>query len=309
MSAQYELPLTEDPFVDLAEKLGVSFEYVKEELSEYLASGLVIRVGPQLNYKAFKSESVAALVGAKVDEGRIFDVAKKINETKGVKHNFLREDERFNVWFTIKARNKEELVEKVRELMEECGVEDYVVLPSKRVYKMDVKYDLYKGISWSSRVEEDESVPFVDELGLDPEMLKDMEKNFEVVERPFKKFSEKYGYSESELVDLLKELIEKRVVRDFYAVLNGEKAGFRENGMNLIKTEEPEKVAEKLLKEFPQITHLVQRECPESWRYPLYFMVHAFERRSIDEIAEKVREFREIEEVRILYSKMNLRSV
>ncbi len=309
MAAQYNLPLVEEPFVVLAEKLGVDFEYLKSKLDEYLSAGLILRIGPQLNYKAFKSESVAALVGAKVDESRVFEVAKRINGEKGVKHNFLREGDEYNVWYTIKAKDREELFERIENLMRDCKVSDYVVLPSKRVYKMDVKYDLYRGVSWSLRVEREEKVPLVEELGVSAKLLKDMEQNFKVEERPFRRFSEKYGYDESELVDLLRELIEKRVVRDFYAVLNGEKVGFRENGMNLVRTEKPGEVAEKLLKEFPQITHLVERECPENWNYPLYFMVHAFERETIERVAEEVRGMDDVVEVRILYSKMNLRNV
>lgn len=307
MAAQYNMPLTEEPFVALSEKLGVSFDYVKNELERYLKRGLIIRIGPQLNYKAFRGESVAALVGARVEESRIFEVARMINKEKGVKHNFLREDENYNVWYTIKARDREVLFEKIKALMEKCRVEDYVVLPSKRVYKMDVKYDLYKGVSWSYRVEKNERVPLVEELGISPELLKDMEKNFSVEEKPFRKFAEKYGMKAGEIVDLLKELIEKRVVRDFYAVLNGERAGFKENGMNLIRTENPERIAGILLEKFPQITHLVERECPENWNYPLYFMVHAFERETIEKIAEEVREIEGVEEVKVLYSKMNLR--
>ena len=309
MAAQYSLPLTEDPFVSLSEKLGVDFEYLRRELAEYLERKLILRVGPQLNYKAFKSESVAALVGARVEESRVFEVARIINRVKSVKHNFLREDKDYNVWYTIKAKDREELFEKIESLMVECKVSDYIVLPSKRVYKMDVKYDLYRGISWSSRVEKEDRVPLVEELGVDPNFLRDMEKNFRIEERPFKRFSEKYGYSESEIVDLLRELIEKRVVRDFYAVLNGERVGFKENGMNLIKTEEPEEVAKKLLENYPQITHLVERECPENWSYPLYFMVHAFERSAIEDVAKEVRELNGVADVRILYSKMNLRNV
>ncbi len=309
MAAQYNMPLTEEPFVALSEKLGVSFDYLKNELESYLRKGLIIRIGPQLNYKAFRGESVAALVGVKVEGNRIFEVARMINNESGVKHNFLREDENYNLWYTIKAKDKEALIEKIKTLMERCEVEDYIVLPSRRVYKMDVKYDLYKGVSWSNRIERNEKVPLVEELGISPKLLKDMEKNFSVEERPFRKFAEKYGMKEGEIVDLLKELIEKRVVRDFYAVLNGERAGFKENGMNLVRTENPEKVAKILLELFPQITHLVERECPENWNYPLYFMVHAFERETIEKIAQEVREIEGVEEVRILYSKMNLRNI
>ena len=306
MAAQYDMPLTEQPFIDLAEKLNVEYGYVKNKLQEYLKEGIIIRVAPQLNYRAFRSESYAALVGIKVDEKRIFDVARVINKERGVKHNFLRDDE-YNIWFTIKAKDQKTLENRITNLMERCGITDYIVLPSKRVYKMDVKYDLYNGVSWSNRGMEKKDVPLVDDLGLDEGMLKEMERNFEIDDRPFKKFANKYGYKELELVDLIKELMEKRVIRDFYAVLNGEKVGFKENGMNVIKTSKPEKVAKDLLDKIPQITHLVERQTPKKWNYPLYFMVHAFKKDKIEEIAEIAKRINGVEELKILYSKMNLR--
>ena len=301
MKAQYEMPVTETPFCNLAEKLGKDESYVIEKLNEYLKAGIVKKVGPQLNYKAFRGISHAALVGAEV-KGDLEKTVRIINQERAVKHNFLREHERYNIWFTIKAQTKERLVEKTREIMKMAGVENYVILPSVRVYKMDVKYDLYRGVSYSTRAENRKEVPKVDELGISGEMLKDMERNFSVEKRPFRRFSEKYGYNEGELADLIAELINKRVVRDFYAVLNGHNAGFRENGMNLIRTDQSEKVAEKLLLEIPEITHLVQREVPESWDYPIYFMVHATNRDAIEKIAERAKKIDGVKELRILYS-------
>lgn len=301
MKAQYEMPVCETPFAELAEKLERSEEYVIGELRKYMQQGIVKKVGPQLNYRAFRGISHAALVGAEIKEN-LEGAVEIINADRGVKHNFLREHEVYNIWFTIKAPSREELFERTREIMERCGVENYVVLPSVRVYKMDVKYDLFRGVSFSTRAEEKIDVPKVEELGIDGTMLRDMERNFSIEERPFRKFAEKYGYSEGELADLIAELIEKRVVRDFYAVLNGHKAGFKENGMNLVKTDEPEKVAEILLKKIPEMTHLVQREVPENWNYPVYFMIHAVNRETIESIADRVRELKGVEELRILYS-------
>jgi len=299
MEAQYNLPLTETPFVDLAENLGRKPEDVIKALRYYVKIGVVKRVGPQLNYKAFREIGFAALVGAKI--GDVEKAVGIINAEKGVKHNFLRDHPVYNLWFTIKAESLDALIEKTRSLMRDCGAERYLILPSKRVYKMDVKYDLNRGVSWSEIVEERDDVKRIDdeEIG---KMLKDMERSFPIEERPFKKFSKKYGYKEEEIVDLISEMVEERVVRDFYAVLNGQKSGFVENGMNLVRTEDPEGVAKRLLRKFPEITHLVERGVERDWNYPLYFMVHAVKREIIREIAERAGKIRGIEEIKILFS-------
>ncbi len=310
MAVQYELPLTEQPFSDLAEELGLKSEVLIDRLREFRRDGVLKRVGANLNYRAFGRIGRAVLVAFACRDEDVPRVAKTINEsidTIRLKHNYLRDHPRYRVWFTFKGRNLDELIEKVREIATKCGVEDYLLLPSKRVYKMDVKYDLFRGISWSERGLERVDVPKVEELGIPAEMLFELERNLPIDERPFKAVAERYGYSESELVDLVSELIERGVIRDFSGVLRERKIGFSENGMNMVRIdpEEAEKLALKLVNEFPQITHLVEREVPENWAYPLYFMVHADSREKIERVRREVEERYGVEVV-TLYSIKNL---
>jgi|Deesub1362A_J573_1020465.scaffolds.fasta_scaffold00127_29 DNA-binding Lrp family transcriptional regulator len=305
MAIQYEFPLTENPFYDLSTNTGLPLEFVIAKVKMFRGSGVIKRIGANLNYKAFRMVSKAALVGASVPENRIEEVSKMINRTRP-KHNFWRTHENYNVWFTFKARTEDEVIAQVKELMKTCNVCDYVILPTKRVYKMDVKYDLFKGISWSNKGIEPETIPFVDELGLDSKMLKELE-NLEVKERPFMQFAEN-GYSESEIVELIAELIKKGVVRDFSGVLSERRIGINENGMTIIKPEgSAEEVALRLLNDLPQITHLIVRNVPENWEYPVYFMMHASSKSQIEETREKVLGYDNVADVKILYSKMDLK--
>jgi DNA-binding Lrp family transcriptional regulator len=308
MELQYSFPLNEDPFVEVAERLGRSVQDVISSTIEMLNQGIILRIGVHLNYKAFREISRAALVGAAVEEDRIEEVARKINGLR-VKHNFWRSHPRYTVWYTIKAPDDDALVSKIDELMRSCGVKDYVVLPSKRVYKMDVKYHLYKGVSWSEKGLEPESIPKVDELGVNAELLRKLESNFPVSEKPFSSLSKEFEMSESEIVELVEEMIRKGVARGFNAVLSGERAGFKENGMVVVKTTEPEELAFKLLKDVPEITHLVERQVPENWNYPLYFMVHATSKEPIEQIQKRVESMEGVEETDVLYSIRNLLKV
>ena len=311
MEIQYNLPLTEHPFIDLAENLGLKANELIEKLKEFKRRGIIKRIGTNLNYKAFKKIGKAVLVAFACDENDVLRIARMINESiddVSLKHNFLRNHETYRIWFTFKGENKEELLRKVEELAKKCGVKDYLFLPSKRIYKMDVKYDLFKGISWSEKGLEKDDVPKVDELGVDANMLFELERKLPISERPFKDFASKYGYEESELVDLIAELIDKGVIRDFSGVLRESKIGFKENGMNMVKVDpdEAESLALKLVKDFPQITHLVEREVPKRWCYPIYFMVHADSRDKIENVRKEVEDRYGVE-ILTLYSRMNLK--
>lgn len=305
MGLQYDLPLTEDPFAHLAEKIQLEQDLVFKSIRKFKQEGVIKRIGANLNYRALKLTGKAALIGASVEENRINDVAILINGTNP-KHNFWRQDDLFNVWFTIKAKSEEEVVENTHELMKRCGIENYVILPTRRVYKMDVKYDLYKGVSWSDKGIEPQEVPYVDDLGLDVNLLKQLS-DLPVEERPFKGLK---GYSEQELVDLISELIEKGVFRDFSGVLSERKIGIEENGMTVIKPgDNISEIISRLADNVPQITHLVERKIIGNWEYPIYFMVHAVDKEPIEEIKNNVMQFDGVEDAKILYSKMDLKEL
>ena len=300
MELQYNFPISETPYTDLAYKLDLNPDYVISKLLEFKRSGIIKRVGANLNYKSIGFIKTACLVAFACRDDEVQRIARIINESFpdiNLKHNYLRDHERYKVWFTVKGESLEKIFKEVEEVANACKVKDYLVLPSKRVYKMSVKYDLYKGISWSYGVERD------------PETVEDEElidlliklQNIPISERPFK-FE---GYSEIEVVEIVKEMIKKGVFRDFYGVLRERAIGFKENGMNLVKTDEPEKVARKLLN-YPQITHLVERNTPDNWRYPLYFMVHADEREKIECFKRDVSEDLGVE-ITTLYSIASLK--
>uniref|UniRef100_A0A7J2TGY3 Lrp/AsnC family transcriptional regulator n=1 Tax=Archaeoglobus fulgidus TaxID=2234 RepID=A0A7J2TGY3_ARCFL len=295
MTVQYSMPISATPLEDLADEIGRSYEEVERKLKEYKASGILKRYGANMNYRAFPNYRQSSLIGFKISEEK----AKKINELgERVKHNFLRDSD-FNVWFTLKGRDIEEIRKIAAKLAEELGAEDYVFLPTKRVYKMDVKYHLYKGISWSYGLEP-EKVASLEELGLD-ESIKILE-NLPISRRPFREL----GMDEEGTVDLIRELIKKGVVRDFSGVLSERGIGFKYNGMNVLKTRNPEAVARDLLS-FPEITHLVERITDEKWNYPIYFMVHAVDREKIEAVARRALEISGVEELKIIYSRANLK--
>ncbi len=299
MAIQYDFPISETPFIDLSQNLDLSLNKLILRLKEFKQRGIIKRIGANLNYKAIGFIKRACLIAFACDYRDVYKIAKTINESFpdiNLKHNYLREHERYKIWFTLKDESFEKIADKVKKVAEMCGVKDYLILPSKRVYKMNVKYDLYKGISWSYGFEKEPKEVDREIVDLIVRL-----QDIPIDERPFR-FK---GYSECEVVDLIREMLEKGVFRDFYGVLRERAIGFNENGMNMIRTEKPERIAKKLLK-YPQITHLVEREFPKNWDYSLYFMVHADVRKKIEEFKKLVQEDLDVE-ITTLYSVTSLK--
>ncbi len=277
MKVQYDFPLVDRPFLEIGKELGLSEDEVIKRLRAHVESGVLRRIGAVMNYRARGLE--AALVGFAVPEELVDDVAADINKDPLVTHNFLRDYKPYNVWFVTKAKTAEELEAKVRAVAEKWGV-DYVVLYSLRTYKLDVRFDLYEGISRSKSGILQENPPTIDELGIPKEFYSRI-RSIPLVPEPFRYAAQALGKSVGETLDVLRDLIEKGVLREFHGSLDGEKLGFKENAMVVLKRPDCEMAAS-----LAESTHVVLRNTvPSKWDYPCYFMVHA---RSRDLIRERV---------------------
>ena len=273
MRVQYDFPLVDRPFLEIGRDLGLDEDEVIRRLRKHVESGVLRRIGSVMNYRARGLE--AALVGFAVPERLIDDVAADINKDPMVTHNYLRDYKPYNVWFVTKAKTAEELEAKVKAVAERWGV-DYVILYSLRTYKLDVRFDLYEGISRSKSGILPENPPSVDELGIPREFYSRV-RSIPLVPEPFRGAAEALGKSVGEALDVLQELIKKGVLREFHGALDGEKLGFNENAMVVLKRPDCEKAAA-----LTESTHVVLRNTvPGKWDYPCYFMVHARSRELI----------------------------
>lgn len=277
MKVQYDFPLVDRPFLEIGRELGLSEDEVIRRLRAHVESGVLKRIGAVTNYRARGLE--AALVGFAVPEELIDKVAADINKDPMVTHNFLRDYKPYNVWFVTKAKTAEELEAKVEALAEKWGV-DYVVLYSLRTYKLDVRFDLYEGISRSKSGILPESPPTIDEIGIPREFYSKI-RSIPLVPEPFRDVARALGKSVGEALDVVEDLVKRGVLRELHGTLDGEKLGFLENAMVVLRRPDCEMAAS-----LTESTHVVLRNTvPGKWEYPCYFMVHA---RSKDLIRRRV---------------------
>jgi DNA-binding Lrp family transcriptional regulator len=144
MEMQDHFPLSPRPFKELADRLGIPEEEVIERTRRLQAEGMIRRIGPILDVRRVKGR-VGSLIGMKVPEDRLEEVAKIVNQFREVSHNYVRNDE-YNVWFTISARGQERFNEILDAIKRESGIDDILVLSTKRYFKLSVRFDLERDL-------------------------------------------------------------------------------------------------------------------------------------------------------------------
>jgi DNA-binding Lrp family transcriptional regulator len=294
MEAQHNFPLVERPYKALGERLGVDEGWVIERLRGLVKAGVLKRIGAILNYRSRGLE--AALVGMAVPEDIIEEVAAEVNKDPYVSHNFQRDYKPYNLWFVTKANSREELEAKVASVAKRYGL-DYVILYSLRSYKVDVRFDLRRGVSWTKGELLPENPPPLSSLGV-PMAFFSKVKSLPLAPEPFKEAAEVLGVSVEEALGKIREFIKLGVLRDLHATVDGEAVGFRENAMVVLREPICEAAARLNI-----TTHVVLRNTvPGKWQYPCYFMVHGVSRQILEDYVKDAVKRLGVSDYRMLYS-------
>lgn len=134
---QRDLPLTEKPYLALAEELGVEEKDVLKALRWLKSKGIIRRLGATFDARRLGYQPT--LCAAKVPPERIEDVAAVLNSYPEVTHNYLREHE-YNIWFTLIAENEEEQKALIEEIRQKTGFEEILNLPARKMFKIAVNF-------------------------------------------------------------------------------------------------------------------------------------------------------------------------
>jgi DNA-binding Lrp family transcriptional regulator len=99
-----ELPLTERPFADVGQELGISEDEVIERLRRMLAQGTLTRFGPLFQIE--RAGGLFVLAALEVPEADFARITALVNGLPEVAHNYRREH-RLNMWFVVAAESHE----------------------------------------------------------------------------------------------------------------------------------------------------------------------------------------------------------
>jgi DNA-binding Lrp family transcriptional regulator len=134
---QQGMPLTPNPYADIARQLGVYETTVLETLRRLQTEGVVSRVGAVFRPNRVGASTLAAMA---VPQDEIEAVAAIVNEFDEVNHNYEREHE-FNLWFVVVAMDEDRLQQALVDIEAACGY-PVLNLPLLDEFFIDLGFDL-----------------------------------------------------------------------------------------------------------------------------------------------------------------------
>ncbi|MBO8136845.1 MAG: Lrp/AsnC family transcriptional regulator [Desulfotomaculum sp.] len=143
---------------------------------------------------------------------------------------------------------------------------------------------------------------------LEKNIIKELQAGLPLVSRPFAQLGAKFGLSEQQMLEKVKELKERGYLRRIGAALRHQRVGYMANAMVVwrVPEERVKEVGEKLAAH-PEVTHCYQRKTWEHWSYNLYTMIHKKSRMECEALAERLAQLVEVSDYKLLYSTKELK--
>jgi len=288
---QSSFPLDPEPFAAVAIAAELELDDVLARTKRLLDERIIREITPIFDTRALGYESM--LVAAKVDSEYPQRAAQAVNAHPGVSHNYLRTHD-FNLWFTIATPPDSELglAGTLDVLMRETGAESMRQLPTLTLFKINMNLEMEKGTeALAAAVDaapprELEPQPYDDR---DIAVIRALQGPMEAVERPYDSAAAEVGMSTEELLDHLRGMVDRKLLRRVAAILFHRRAGFSANGMGVWKVPEDE-IMEMggRMASFRGISHCYQRPTYEDWPYSVFTMAHGRSKEECDAILDSI---------------------
>ena len=311
---QSRYPLDARPFELVASEAELETDEVKTRTQRLLDERIIREITPIFDTRALGYSSM--LVAAKVDDENPHRAAKIINSHPGVSHNYLRTHE-FNLWFTIATPPDSELgLDGTLEVLQRLtGAESIRQLPTLQLFKINMNLEMEGGTEdLAASIEaapprELERQPYDDR---DIEVIRALQGPMDVTDRPYDAAAEQVGMSTDELLEHLRGMVDRKLLRRVAAILYHRRAGFSANGMGVWRVPD-EKILEVggRMAAVRGISHCYQRPTYADWPYSVFTMAHGRSKEECDAILDGIADEHGLhgEDRAVLYSSTEFKKI
>jgi DNA-binding Lrp family transcriptional regulator len=274
LEIQHNFPLIPRPFEAIAQKFHIDKDEVLAILQAQKDNGIIRQTSAIFDTKRLGYSS--SLVAFDMDEDKIEEAVKIINSHPGISHNYLR-SHKFNIWFTLAVPPNSlfGLEKTVKLIAELTKTNDYLILPTLKMFKISVKLDTTKQLSHKEEVikRAHKELTLTDEHFRVIELL---QQDIKFIDEPFLEMKDKLNITYEKFFELVNELKDSGVMRRFASILNHKKAGFNANAMVVWEIDENKgDEIGQIAASFSAVSHCYLRPTFTNWKYNLFTMIHA----------------------------------
>ena len=176
--------------------------------------------------------------------------------------------------------------------MRETGAESMRQLPTLTLFKINMNLEMEKGTDAlaatvdASPPRELEAQPY-DER--DIAVIRALQGPMAAVERPYDEAAAELGMPTDELLEHLRGMVDRKLLRRVAAILFHRRAGFSANGMGVWKVPEAEIMETgSRMASFRGISHCYQRPTYADWPYSVFTMAHGRSKEECDAVLDSI---------------------
>jgi len=270
---QKNFPLVPKPFKAIAEELNTTEQNVINIIQEQKNKNIIRQTSAIFDTKSLGYKS--SLVAFEIDEDKIDNAVKIINAHPGISHNYER-NHKFNIWFTcaVSPTSKIGLEKTIEILAKLTKANDYIMLPTLKLFKISVKLDTTGKEAKKEKVIKKEKIK-IDLTPLHTEVIKLLQNDIDIISEPFAYICKTLDIDYKQFFQIVEELQKSGMMRRFASILNHRKAGFNANAMVVWDVDEENgETIGKNAAEFRAVSHCYLRPKYPNWPYNLFTMVH-----------------------------------
>ncbi|MFO7709322.1 MAG: Lrp/AsnC family transcriptional regulator [Desulfobacterales bacterium] len=143
---------------------------------------------------------------------------------------------------------------------------------------------------------------------IEKKIVASIQEDLPVTERPYREIARRLGIAEETLLEALRGLTARGVIRRFGATLRHQRTGYKANAMAAWSVaEERIDAVGRIMAGFRQVSHCYRRNPAPAWPYNLYTMIHAEDEAACRETARRMSEAAGVDAYCLLFSREELK--
>lgn len=285
---QRGFPLQPDPYGRIASDLGLSEASVLDRVRELSRAGVLSRVGAVVAPNTAGASTLAAMA---VPPSCLDQIADVVNREPGVNHNYEREH-RYNLWFVVTGPDRPALDMALSRIEGKAGLR-VLDLPLRSAYHVDLGFPLSGGRApCARRCDGGNGAKIRREVDADDRrLLCGLEDGLALDPRPYAQLAERLGTREADVIDRLRDLLERGVVKRLGLIVRHRELGYTANAMVVWDVDDA-RVDEigRAFTDHPFVTLCYRRARRRPhWPYNLFCMIHGRDRATVGAQIEQLR--------------------